>query len=115
MYDGEWRQDRAQGFGEYFFSNGDSYRGEWMEDKMSGVGVYQRRLAKEDKEGGRSGPDLYYEGQWLNGLKHGAGIEVFKDGRRVEGFWLKGKLVKNLAQEESTPRAGTSSSKKVRK
>lgn len=29
----------------------------------------------------------YYTGQWLNGARHGRGVQIFKDGSIYEGYW----------------------------
>jgi hypothetical protein len=33
IYDGEWKDDKANGFGNYIHVNGAKYEGEWLNDK----------------------------------------------------------------------------------
>lgn len=40
-FEGEWRNDRKNGFGTMIFTNGDSYEGEWREGQKSGRGIYR--------------------------------------------------------------------------
>ncbi|MEG3881027.1 hypothetical protein QT972_27050 [Microcoleus sp. herbarium7] len=35
-----------------------------------------------------------YEGQFLNGQKHGQGVYVYTDGTKVEGNWQQGQIKK---------------------
>ena len=51
-YEGDWKNDRANGKGKLIHANGDIYEGEWSDDKAHGYGV----LLKSD--GGK------YEGYW---------------------------------------------------
>ena len=39
MYEGNWENDRYQGWGVYRYTNGTEYRGEWVEDMKHGKGI----------------------------------------------------------------------------
>lgn len=39
IYEGEWKDDKANGFGVYIHVNGAKYEGEWLNDKQHGQGV----------------------------------------------------------------------------
>jgi hypothetical protein len=52
------RNGKKEGYGEYFYSNGNKYEGQWMEDKKHGHGIYTYLLTGER-----------YEGDWRDGLK----------------------------------------------
>ena len=39
VYDGDWKDDKADGFGIYTHNNGNRYVGDWKEDKQHGKGV----------------------------------------------------------------------------
>ena len=39
-YEGEWRNNQANGFGKFWHADGDIYEGEWKDDKANGKGVY---------------------------------------------------------------------------
>lgn len=40
-YDGEWKNDKADGFGSLYYANNDIYEGEWKNSKKNGRGKYQ--------------------------------------------------------------------------
>ena len=35
-YDGEWRNDEREGYGEMYWTDGSVYKGEWQVDKVEG-------------------------------------------------------------------------------
>jgi hypothetical protein len=81
-YAGQWRNDQRQGLGVYTFAENASnairalrYEGEWVDNDRTGSGVtHWRSLGRYS--GGNSG-----------GMKSGAGVFYFPDGRRYEGEW----------------------------
>ena len=38
VYEGEWKDDKANGFGIYYYSNGNKYEGYWENDCQHGYG-----------------------------------------------------------------------------
>ena len=40
MYDGEWRENKAEGIGKFVHPDGDYYLGEWRDNKANGYGKY---------------------------------------------------------------------------
>ena len=40
LYDGYWKDNKANGRGRLIHPNGDAYEGEWKDDKAHGKGVY---------------------------------------------------------------------------
>lgn len=38
-YQGEWNNDKMQGFGIYHWADGSNYEGEWFENCMNGKGI----------------------------------------------------------------------------
>lgn len=40
-YEGEFRNNKANGLGRFFHNNGDVYEGEFREDKANGEGTYK--------------------------------------------------------------------------
>ena len=53
MYEGWWRDNKADGKGRLIHGNGDVYEGMWVNDKAHGPGIYSH------KNGAK------YEGQWM--------------------------------------------------
>ena len=41
VYEGWWKNDKANGRGRLVHADGDVYDGEWKNDKAHGIGVYQ--------------------------------------------------------------------------
>ena len=39
MYEGDWKDDKACGYGVYKHFNGAKYEGEWLDDYQHGKGV----------------------------------------------------------------------------
>ena len=40
LYEGFWKNDKANGKGRLIHSDGDVYEGDWVNDKAEGTGVY---------------------------------------------------------------------------
>ena len=70
IYIGEWKNNKIEGNGIYYFSNGDIYEGEWKNSFSEGFGIHY------DSEGNR------YEGEWKNDKREGFGILYFLNGDR---------------------------------
>jgi hypothetical protein len=60
-FEGDWKEDKMDGFGVYHYSNGDVYEGEWKENMHNGFGKYFFT------DGSR------YEGDWKDHRMHGTG------------------------------------------
>jgi MORN repeat len=59
IYEGEWLDGKAHGFGDYCNSNGTTYKGFWVADRQHGDGL-------------ETWPDgSYYKGPYIAGKKHG--------------------------------------------
>ena len=59
MYEGYWRDNKANGKGRLIHADGDVYFGMWQEDKAHGKGVYSHL------DGAR------YTGEWKEDKQHG--------------------------------------------
>jgi len=74
------KNNEPHGFGVKFYSDGTTYVGKW-EDGLphdDGKGIWQR-------------PDgTNYTGQFVAGLKHGKGVQLYLDGGTYTGEWAKG-------------------------
>ena len=91
-YDGDWVEDKMDGYGRYQFTSGAVYQGEWKTGKMHGEG----KIVNAD---GTS-----YEGTWENNLYHGEGKFVDADQVVWEGIFVHGsyesKIQKKLRIEK---------------
>jgi len=74
-YEGSIQGRLREGFGIYYFVNGDIYAGEWKNDKFSGRGVCL--MANGER----------YEGMLVEGLKHGRGAYYYSDRNKYLGEW----------------------------
>jgi hypothetical protein len=59
LYEGYWKNDKANGCGRLIHADGDVYNGHWKDDKAHGFGIYHHT------DGAR------YEGQWQEDKQHG--------------------------------------------
>ena len=80
-YDGEWKDDKMEGYGIYHYSNGDIYEGNWVNNKHHGQGTYKftdgHRYVGEWKEHKMFGSGKYldtedvgWSGEFRNGSYH---------------------------------------------
>lgn len=108
VYEGNWVNNRAHGFGvmAYPESSGDKtlhlcYRGQFVNGKQHSGGVYHRSDGTyyngEWKKGKRDGYGLlwyangdFYAGYFHKGKRHGLGMFVVTNGNRYEGEWREG-------------------------
>ena len=60
-YDGEWKDDKMDGYGVYLYSNGDKYEGYWTSGCQNGKGKYTFTDGTS------------YEGEWKMHKMHGTG------------------------------------------
>ena len=78
-YDGNWKNDKKEGKGYYFYNQtGEVYKGNFNNDLPNGMGIYY------EKNGDR------YEGMFKDGKKHGSGTIIFKNGGKFKGEFKNG-------------------------
>ena len=76
-YIGEWKNNKWDGKGIYYYASGDVYNGENIDTKRMGFGKY---IWKDGES---------YVGEWKNNLKHGKGIDYDKNGKIIyEGDYV---------------------------
>merc|ERR1712083_98609 len=68
MYDGEWKNKVAHGYGVMRWQNGDRYEGDWSDGLRQGKGKYTSKST-----GGK------YDGEYNNDLKEGSGKYIFSN------------------------------------
>jgi hypothetical protein len=78
LYEGYWKDNKANGKGRLIHADGDVYEGEWKDDKAHGYGVYMHA------DGAR------YEGEWKEDKQHGKGVERWPDGAVYDGQYFEG-------------------------
>src|SRR3989344_3485798 len=101
-YEGNWVNDKRSGFGVRTDSCRDViYEGYWHDNKHHGYG--SQRILDDD------GDVLsYYQGEWVNGRKHGSG-ECYANEMRYEGQWEDNQMQGNckIYYDEGTFFEGT--------
>ncbi|KAM4632270.1 radial spoke head 10 homolog B [Discoglossus pictus] len=65
-YEGEWVNDKKDGWGMQRFKSGNIYEGQWKNNKCHGLGRMRWIATKEE-----------YTGQWVNGIQNGYGAYIW--------------------------------------
>ncbi len=115
VYDGEWRDGKRHGQGEYQDDYG-SYDGAWIDDKQHGKGTYKQNDGviyvgdfvnnRLEGKGTLTKPDgSIYVGEFKNGKLHGNGTMTYSDGTITGGIWIKGKLAQEYPKLKVTKSA----------
>ncbi len=76
FYEGSLFLDNRDGYGCFWFPNGNVYKGDWKDDVVEGQGVMT--YASGDS----------YAGQWRNGKRHGSGKFIWLNKKRYEGNFV---------------------------
>ena len=79
-YEGGWVMGKIEGKGKLKYKDGSYYDGEFKEGKKWGKGLYVWNKEK------------YFEGNWKNDKQNGFGL-YYKNGKKIKGFWVDGKLM----------------------
>ncbi len=101
-YDGEWKEGKKTGKGKFVWKNGGNFVGEWLNGLRHGHGVETypendkwNRISYDGewKDGERTGNGTFiwknrgkYVGAWLNGWKHGHGVETYPENDQSSGI-----------------------------
>ena len=78
IYDGEFLDGTAHGFGKMFYKDGDVYTGQWSKWAKSGLGEYKF------SHGG------VYRGMWVNNKYHGPGEYIYANKNIYRGSYVEG-------------------------
>ena len=89
IYEGNWKLGKMEGKGKLKLKDGSYYDGEFKEGKKWGKGLY---VWNKDK---------YYEGSWKNDKQNGFGYYC-KNGKKIKGFWVDGKLMTSYNKLKSS-------------
>lgn len=98
-FDGEWQNGQRHGKGKWTYGDGRYYTGVWENgesvsssaivypsDSKAQGGTVKTKFERFEYDGG----DVY-EGETVNGLRHGKGKYTWASGTVYEGDWVKGK------------------------
>ena len=86
VYEGQFQQGVAHGYGECQWGQGWNYQGSWINDRREGHGI----LKQEGVEAGDCGE--IYDGQWKNDQWHGRGELKFNGGGCYTGEFKNHKI-----------------------
>lgn len=86
FYEGEFKEGVKSGRGVmHWLSRNEKYDGEWKLDKPEGLGTHVWLEQKKAHQILRN----RYQGEFLNGLRHGFGTFFYANGARYEGEWFE--------------------------
>jgi antitoxin component YwqK of YwqJK toxin-antitoxin module len=88
-YEGDWNNDKMDGFGTFYFSNGAKYTGEFKDGLMHGHGTYHYRNGDS------------FEGEFRNNKREGRGRFIHLGRGVVFGYWENDKMVREIETDES--------------
>ena len=77
IYEGEWKDDKKHGYGKRTFVSGSRYDGEWADGLRCGKGIYFNA---------KSG--VTYDGEWKDDKLNGFVVVRYADGRIYEGAFV---------------------------
>ena len=86
-YSGTFRGGKFHGQGKLIRKSGAHFEGEFRD------GEYFAGTGKEIIQGNNN----FFEGQWLNGKRHGDGM-LFKDGKKMQGYFTNGELTNAMVE-----------------
>ena len=75
-YEGEWKNNRSDGYGIYYFSNGDKYEGEWKNGINDGYGIFYFYPI-----------NWKYKGKRKKGIPYEFGTLYFSKGLKYARYW----------------------------
>lgn len=112
-YEGQWKENSREGYGERIYRSGNMYRGQWLRDLPHGRGtmVWKDRgeiYTGNWHEGKQHGVgemiwdiDIVnnaqfpnrnrYNGAWKHGVRHGMGTFYYATGAVFSGVWVDGR------------------------
>ncbi len=85
-YEGEWKNDKRDGYGVWIRPDGTKYAGEWVDDLPHGSGMLTMANG------------TFFKGEWKGGKRNGQGMLTYADGTKLSGTWLDGHYEGQLTQ-----------------
>ena len=102
-YEGDFKENKANGFGKYVNNKGEIYIGNWINDKQDGEGELilkdGSRYSGQFKNGMKNGKgkivwtdSSYYEGNFVNNYFDGYGVYMMRNKKNYIGEWKRGQM-----------------------
>ena len=88
QYDGFYREDKKNGYGEFVWESGNKYCGNYHMDERQGYGTMKWTDGS------------VYHGHWYRGVQHGIGIMYFPDGKKRAGFFQQNMFMVPLTDKK---------------
>jgi len=85
-YNGEWQDNKKEGYGVQVYPNGEKYEGQWGSGLRHGEGTLWVPVGKAQKL------RKLYVGGWVNDKRHGKGTCYLKNGESFHGYWDNGDM-----------------------
>jgi len=85
-YNGEWQDNKKDGYGVQVYPNGEKYEGQWGSGLRHGEGTLWVPVGRAQKL------RKLYVGGWVNDKRHGKGTFFFKNGESFHGYWDNGEM-----------------------
>ena len=79
-YDGDWKEDKMEGYGVYHYSNGEIYEGNWVNNMHHGQGTYKFTNGTS------------YIGEWENHKMNGPGKFLYLNQKGFDGVFVNGEF-----------------------
>ncbi|KAH6575101.1 hypothetical protein BASA50_007111 [Batrachochytrium salamandrivorans] len=87
VYDGQWRDGVKSGIGKMIWKDRcEEYSGEWKNGKPNGTGTYIWRM--QESMSAQYPMQNRYQGDWIDGMRHGAGVFQYSTGAIYKGEWV---------------------------
>tara|TARA_B100000886_G_scaffold197323_1_gene136033 strand:+ start:2064 stop:3869 length:1806 start_codon:yes stop_codon:yes gene_type:complete len=87
-YQGEFKDEKINGYGKLFCYNSFSYHGNFKNNNMEGKGIMYHNIP--NNEGYDDNTPIYYNGQFESNQKNGYGVEKYFNNEYYEGHFFNG-------------------------
>ena len=105
-YSGAFKNNQKHGYGNFVWPNGNRYTGNFRDDKMQGAGEFyfsdDRMYIGEFNNNNKDGMGQFiwsngriYKGNFKDDMIHGKGKMIISKNNIIKGIWNRGELIKN--------------------